>query len=74
MGDDTVRAHAHRDGLRGMNFEYIVVEVNGWLDAWKSWSAEESKGDALINLFMVMFTVAAMAMWFALISVSSTFT
>ena len=52
----------------------IVVAVSGWLDAWQSWSAEDSKGDSIIHLFIaVMFTVAAVAIWFALISVSGTF-
>ena len=52
----------------------VVVAVGGWLDAWQSWSAEERRGDSLIHLFIaVMFTVAAVAAWSALLSVSGPF-
>ena len=30
----------------------LVVAVGGWLDAWRSWSAEDRKGDNLIHLFI----------------------
>ena len=52
----------------------VVVAVGGWLDAWQSRSAEERRGDSLIHLFIaVMFTVAAVAAWSALLSVSGPF-
>ena len=52
----------------------VVVAVGGWLDAWQSRSAEERRGDSLIHLFIaVIFTVAAVAAWSALLSVSGPF-